>query len=115
MSDWIKAPIILLGYLLGGPLLGMAIRGSRRMQEFIFFLMVFMTSWHINKFTLMLHSVETYRGHTKGFEFSLIEILAIGLITASILNRDSRDREWRWVPPGTFLYLLYVGVSALSM
>jgi hypothetical protein len=115
MSDFIKAPIILLGYLLFAPLIGMLIKNSRNAQGGVFALMVFMTSWHITKFTLMLDSIETYRGHTKGFEFSFIEILAVSLIVASVLNRTAADKGWRWLAPGALLYLLYCGASWLSI
>jgi len=115
MKDLIKAPIILAGYLLFAPMLGMWIKNSRRTQGWIFGLMVFMTSWHINKFTLMLGSIETYRGHSKGFEFSFIEILAVALIYASVLKRKASDRSWKWLPPGALLYLLYCAVSLCSI
>ncbi|MEI8342565.1 MAG: hypothetical protein WCH43_13660, partial [Verrucomicrobiota bacterium] len=113
MKDLIKAPLILMGYLIFAPFLGAMIKKSRKAQRTVFGLMVFMTSWHINKFTLMLDSVETYRGHTKGFEFSFIEILAVALLTASFLARRG-DHSWRWLAPGTLLYLLYCAASCLS-
>jgi hypothetical protein len=114
MKDLIKAPVILMGYLIFAPLLGALIKSSRAAQRWVFALMVFMTSWHINKFTLMLDSIETYRGHTKGFEFSFIEILAVALIAASFLGRRG-DRSWRWLAPGALLWLLYCGASWLSI
>ena len=115
MMDFIKAAIILFGYLILAPALGYFGKGSRRVQGWIFATMVFMTSWHITKFTLMLHSVEKYRGHSKGFEFSFIEILALSLLIASALARQPSDRSWRWLPPGTGLYLLYCAASWLSL
>ena len=114
IKDLIKAPVILMGYLVFAPVLGAMIKNSRNAQRWVFAMMVFMTSWHINKFTLMLDSVEMYRGHTKGFEFSFIEILAIALITASFLARRG-DRAWRWLAPGTLLYLLYCAASWMSI
>ncbi|MEI6349798.1 MAG: O-antigen ligase family protein [Verrucomicrobiota bacterium] len=115
MMDLVKAPIILFGYLILAPLLGFLGKGSRKVQGWIFAMMAFMTSWHINKFTLMLCSVEKYRGHTKGFEFSFIEILALSLIIASVLERKPADRAWRWLPPGAILYLLYCAASWASV
>jgi len=115
IMDFLKAPIILFGYFILAPLLGSMAKNSRRVQNWIFATMVFMTSWHITKFTLMLCSVEKYRGHTKGFEFSFIEILALSLLIASTLSRQRDDRTWRRLPPGTLLYLLYCAVSWLSV
>ncbi len=118
--DFIKAPIILFGYLILAPLLGFLIKESREGQRWVFGMMVFMTSWHINKFTLMLDSVEMYRGHTKGFEFSFIEILALALIVASAAGRPKKDPSpkalrWRWLPPGALLYLLYCAACWVSV
>src|ERR1051326_623683 len=108
MKELIKLVAILIGYLGVAPLLGLAIRNNRRAQQWLFGLMVFMTSWHINKITLMLHSIERYRGHTKGFEFSAIEVIAIALLIATFA---SRERLRRWIAPGAGLYLLYVAMS----
>ena len=37
---------------------------------------------YINKLTLMIDSVDTYRGHTKGFEGSILQVVALGLLWA---------------------------------
>jgi hypothetical protein len=115
MTDLVKAPIVATQYLVFAPFLGVLIKNSRVAQRVVFGLMVFITSWHINKFTLMLVSVEKYRGHTKGFESSLIEVLAIALILASALSPPRLGEKRRFLPPGALLYLLYAGVSWLSV
>jgi hypothetical protein len=114
MSDWIKGPIILFFYCVLGPLIGIAIHGSRKGQRIVFGLMVFVTSWQINKLTLMLNSIETYRGHTKGFEASLIVVLAIALIVSSVMDKHHQPSRRFW-PPGATLYLLYCAASWLSI
>jgi hypothetical protein len=60
----------------------------------------------------MLDSIETYRGHTKGFEFSFIEVLGIAVIVASAKRRDP---GWRLLGPGTFVYLGWCALMALSL
>ncbi|MBX3748958.1 MAG: hypothetical protein KF897_02565 [Opitutaceae bacterium] len=112
MSDWLKAPFILAGFLAFAPLLGLALRGRRLWQQWTLGLMVFMTSWHINKLTLVLGSIEWYRGHTKGYEASLITVLALALLIAARLERRP---DFAWLPRGAGLWLLYCGVSLLSI
>src|ERR1700722_13013763 len=112
MNDWIKAAIILVQYCAIAPALAFAIRGNRRQQRWVFATLVFMTSWQINKITLMLDSIDWYRGATKGFEFGWMDVLAIALLMASALERK---RPWRLIAPGTFLYLLYIACSLISI
>ena len=114
MSDWLKGPIILFFYLVLGPLIGNSIQGSRKGQRIVFGLMVFVTSWHIHNLTLVFNSIETYRGHTKGFEASLIEVLATALIVASVKDKQNQP-SWRFWPPGATLYLLYCAASWVSI
>ena len=112
MNDYIKAPVLLLAYLLGAPLLGAVLAGKRSWQRLAVGLMVFMTSWHINKLTLMLMSVETYRGHTKGFEGSILQVLALALRWA---RRREAPAEFRWLPPGAGLWVLQCVLCSLSL
>jgi len=60
----------------------------------------------------MLYSIEKYRGHCKGFEFNFIEAIALGLAMAAILEKR---RDFRWLPPGLWAWLLWVGVGLLSV
>lgn len=113
MNDLTKAALIVVGYLGVAPVLGLAIRNHRSAQRWLFALLVFMTSWHINKLTVMLGSIEWYRGHTKGFEFSLLTWTALVLLIATFTSSKGISR--RWFAPGTFLYLLYVAMSAVSL
>jgi hypothetical protein len=110
--DYIKLGLGLLAYLGAAPFLGWLVADSRRAQRWLFGLLIFMTSWHINKLTLMVHSIEEYRGATKGFELSMLDVVAGALLIA--LGRRP-DRTWRWLPPGTFLYLFYVAMSYISI
>ena len=112
MSDWIKAPIILGAFLVFAPILGLLLRNRRTWQQWTLGLMIFMTSWHINKLTLVLGSIEWYRGHTKGYEASLITVLALALLIAGFLENR---RDFRWLPPGAWLWLAYCAVSMLSI
>jgi len=112
MSDWLKLPVVLAGFFLLAPLLGMILRHRRSWQQWTLGLMVFMTSWHINKITLVVGSIEWYRGHTKGYEASLITVLALALLIAGFLEKRP---DFRWLPPGAWLWLAYCAVSLVSV
>ena len=108
----IKVLVIAVVYLGVGPLLGYFLRGrdfARRMT------LGFVAWWLVrppSDFTLMLDSIEKYRGHTKGFEFNYIEAIALGLALAA---RWEERRDFRFFPPGLWAWLLLVGVGLLSV
>lgn len=112
MNDLIKLPLVLIAYLVAAPLLGFVLAGKRAWQQRLLGLMVFMTSWHINKLTLMIMSVETYRGHTKGFEAGMLQVLALALLWA---RRREVPGEFRWLPPAAGLWILQCGLCSLSI
>lgn len=112
MKEILKLLIVLSGYFAMAPLLGWALSRSRIAERAGLCLLVFMTSWFPSKLTMMVNSVELYRGHTKGFEFSLMVALGIALTVCSFLKRPP---GFRGVPPGLWLYLLYCALSCLSL
>lgn len=112
MSDWIKGPVVLAMFCVFAPALGFALRGRRSWQRWLFGLLVFMTSWHINKISLMLGSIESYRGHTKGYEANFITVLALGLTVALSLEKGAR---FRWLPPGSVWWLVHCALCTVSI
>jgi len=112
LSDWIKAPVILIGYMVMAPMLGLLIGSRPDVRRWILGLMIFITSWHINKMTLMLDSIDTYRGLVRGFEFSWMDILSIALIVSLRSDRTRPALGW---PCGAGLYLLYCALSSVSI
>lgn len=99
-----------------GPLLGFVLASRRSWQRTLFGLMIFMPTLEPGRFTLMIDSIEKYRGHTKGYEVSLIEVFAIALIIA--VWRGPREPSMplrKGIPPGTWLYLLWACVGLLSI
>ena len=112
MKEIIKLIICLAGYFALAPLLGWALAKSRASERAALCLLVFMPSWFPSKLTLMVDSVEFYRGHTKGFEFSLLVALGIALTVCSAVRRP---QGFRALPPGLWLYLLYCALSCLSL
>lgn len=112
IKEIIKFLVVSGWYLVLPPMLGWWLQKHRQRQRWVMALMVFLTSAHINKFTLMLGSIEWYRGHTKGYEASLIVTLALGLLCAGFMERA---KGFRWLPPGLGWWWLYCGVSLFSI
>ncbi len=111
MKDIIKLLFALAAYGALAPMLGSWLATRRVWQRATFALMLVMTALRPGNFMLMLDSIETYRGHTKGFEISLIEVLALALIIA--VRRSSNPLRAK-SPPGLWLYLLWCGISLFS-
>ena len=112
MKEFLKFIIVFSGYFAIAPLLGWVLARSRVAERFALCLLVCMPSWFPSKLTMMLDSVENYRGHTKGFEFSSMVGLGIALTVCAFVKRPPGFRR---VPPGLWLYLLYCALSCLSL
>ena len=112
MKDLLKLAVLLPSYFWLGPALGAWAASSRKARRAIFCLMIFLTALAPGKFTLMVVSMEKYRGHTKGFEGNFIEVLAIALMVASSRNRYGGWLKWG---PGLKLYLAWICLSLVSL
>jgi O-antigen ligase len=60
----------------------------------------------------MLYSIESYRGHTKGFEFNFLEAIAIGFALNAILEKR---KDFRWFPPGILLWFTWIFFCLFSV
>lgn len=113
MKDLIKLLVAMLLYGGLAPLLGAWLAPRRVWQRAVFALMLVMTALRPGNFMMMLGSIETYRGHTKGYEVSLIEVLALALIFA--VRRAPAAVGQRGRSSGVGFYLLWCGLSLASM
>ena len=111
MKDLVKLLLALVLYGGLAPLLGGWLATRRTWQRATFSLMLVMTALRPGNFMIMVDSIETYRGHTKGFELSLIEVLAIALIIAV---RKSPLDKLRGHVPCLRLYLVWCFVAMCS-
>jgi hypothetical protein len=112
MVDLIKALVLAGGYLVIAPLGGYILSKDRRMEDFTVCVLMFLLGLHIDTTVLMLGSIEWYRGASKGYEFTMMEILAVSLIFSALLNSK---RKFVFLPLGTLLWFLYIGASSLSL
>jgi len=110
--DIIKGLVLFFGYCIAAPIGGFILSKDRRMEDFGILLLMFLLGLHINTTVLMLGSIEWYRGVTKGFEFTMMEMLSISIIFATLFNSQ---RKFILLPTGTLLWFLYVGASTLSI
>jgi hypothetical protein len=113
--DLIKLAALVPLLLLLTPGLGWWLKDKPRAQLAVFGVMCFMTLNGLlspGNWGLTLASIETYRGHTKGYHFYFNHLLAIALIIAKW--REDR-RAFRWLPPGLGWFLLYCAVSLISI
>jgi len=112
LKTLLKVLVIATVYLGMAPLLGFYLKGkdvARRVT------LGFLAWWLVrppSDFTLMLYSIEKYRGHCKGFEFNYLEAIALGLALAALLEKR---KDFRWLPPALWAWLLWIGVSLLSV
>lgn len=112
LKTLIKLLVIAFVYLGIGPLLGYYLKGKDTARRIA---LGFMAWWLVrppSDFTLMLYSVETYRGHCRGFEFNFIEAITIGLALAALLEKR---RDFRFIPPGLWAWFLWVTVCLFSV
>lgn len=108
----LKIFIIAFVYLIAGPLLGIFLKGKELARRIT---LGFMAWWLVrppSDFTLMLYSIEKYRGHTKGFEFNFIEAIAIGLGLSAILEKRV---DFKIFTPGLWAWLLWIFISLFSV
>lgn len=107
-----KIVIIAVVYLGVGPLLGILMRGKDLFRRIALGFMAFELVRPPSDFTLMLYSIEKYRGHTKGFEFNFLEAIAIGFAISALLEKR---RDFKWLPPGLLPWILWIGAGLLSV
>ncbi|MBK8092259.1 MAG: hypothetical protein IPK32_09880 [Verrucomicrobiaceae bacterium] len=116
MNDLIK---LLIAFLLYGglaPLLGILLATRRSWQRALFGVLMFMPSLPPGRFTFMLGSISSYRGHVKGFEVSLMEVFSLALVIAVLMGpRDPLMSRRAKLPPGALIYLGWAFAGVLSI
>jgi O-antigen ligase len=106
-----KLLMIAVVFLGIGPGLGFYLKGRDTARRV---LLGFMAWWLVRPpgdFTLMLYSIEKYRGHAKGFEFNYIEALAMALSLSAYLEKR---KDFKILPPGLWVWIAWVVVCCTS-
>ena len=111
MSDFEKMIVVIVGYLIIGPALGVLMVRRPALQRIVFGLIIITGSFKENYRSFFVNSIELYRGHTKGFEFNIMDILAIALLVGLYFDNWKR---FRLTPPGVLLWLLFCGLCCIS-
>ena len=78
---------------------------SRRARDLAFFLMIALAAIAF-RLDMNFCSHFWYRGTTRGFEVSLMDVLAFGVLAGSVLVPPRGQRRWFW-PAGLGVMLLY--------
>lgn len=64
-------------------------------------------------FDLNIYSAYWYRGTTRGFEVTIFDAIALGLLFASLISPRGDQRRWFW-PASLGLTLVYIGYCVVS-
>jgi hypothetical protein len=112
MDDTIKVIFLMMLFLVFAPAAGYLIRGFPPLQRLAFFLMVFLSVGHVDYVMMSPGFGDFYRGHTRGYEFTLMEAMAVVLLFA---GRGRPQEQGRWLPPGAGLWLVYCLVASFSI
>ena len=106
--------------LIGLTLLPMAILAgiaatclSRRLRDLFFFLLVVLTPM-TQGLDVNFLSREWYRGTTRGFEFSLMDILSLSILFSSLLRPHRGQSRWYW-PASLGWMLLFFFYACFSV
>jgi hypothetical protein len=108
----IKDLVVLFMVFVGIPALAALFCFWRPSRKIGFFALVFFSVYN-NHLSLNLVSREWYRGSSRGFEISCLDILAAGLLCAMFLRPARGSRKWYW-PAGFLPMALYFFVCVCS-
>lgn len=78
---------------------------TQRLRDAAFFLMLALAPL-AQRLDMNFLSQYWYRGTTRGFEFSVMDVLAIGVLAGSVLFPRPGDKRWFW-PAGLGLMILF--------
>ena len=86
---------------------------SLRARDAAFFLLVAAAPLN-DKLAVNFGSHYWYRGTTRGFEFSLLDVLALSVLASSLLAPRSQERRWFW-PAGLAPMLVFILWATISV
>ncbi len=93
LLDLIKIALCLVGYLAFAPVLALALTTYPRLRRWCLGALVLFTALPKGWSTLTIFSQDGYRGHVRGWECSLTDMVALGLIGWALLNGRAGGRS----------------------
>lgn len=109
--EYVKYIVFFITLFAGVPIGYSFAKKSEKFENFIYFLTIFFTSRidiHIN-----FISREDYRGTSRGFEITLVDLFVLILLLL-VINRKHLYKI-KLLPPGSFLFFLFILFSAFSI
>src|SRR4051794_30781579 len=79
------------------------------------FMLIILGAVYIDRMSVHFVSREWYRGTSRGFEFSLVDILAVSLLAGLLLARRSAQSQRLFWPASLALMLLFFLWSCVSV
>jgi len=92
------------------PIGSQLVRTNRRLEKFIHFLYIFLTTEEI---TINFFSREFFKGTSRGFEVGIVDLL--GLILYSVILMRASKYPPKIVPPGAPIYFILFTFSLISI
>src|SRR5690348_10941083 len=86
---------------------------SWRIRDVAFFLMIALSAI-VFKLSINFDSHFWYRGTTRGFEFSAVDVLAIGVLFGSLLRPRPGEKRWFW-PASLALMLIFFMFACINV
>ncbi len=80
---------------------------SKRLRDLYFLLLVFFAPM-IELMDVNFWSREWYRGTSRGFEFSILDILSISLLVSAVLAPRKGEARWFWPASIGLMFLLFL-------
>lgn len=116
MPDFLREAVKILAFFMGyfaiAPALGIATAFRPILRPFILATMFACTALPPGWFTLTIFSQDAYRGHVRGWQCSVIEILALSLIIeACIARREALRGIFTLITP----FLIYLILCSISI
>lgn len=96
--------------IIGVPAMGMLINNVPKFSWVVLFLAIFFTSEMVD---INFYSNEEYRGTSRGYEFGMVDISVLILLSYAVSNR--KKYEFKVLPAGSLLFFIYTIGCILSL
>lgn len=113
MIDLAKTLLGLFLFLVFAPAFGFALARRPAVQRVTLAIIIVATTMPQTWWSVQIASMESYRGHTRGYEVNFLAALALGSVIGAL--HGPLKREARFWTPTAALYFLFVVVCTFSL